>query len=197
MLKQSSDPVAQSETTSPEPQIRMPLTAEKADEPRFLISDLLSYLENYLAPNEIREVYRAYLYSADAHVHQKRLSGEPYIYHPVAVAYILAGMRLDYTCLMAAILHDVIEDTPTAKEQLTQEFGQEVAELVDGVTKLGKVNFASREDRQAESFRKMLVAMAKDIRVVLIKLADRLHNMRTIDALAEHRKKAIASIVRM
>jgi GTP pyrophosphokinase len=192
MLKQSSDPVAQSETTSPEPQIRMPLTAEKADEPRFLISDLLSYLENYLAPNEIREVYRAYLYSADAHVHQKRLSGEPYIYHPVAVAYILAGMRLDYTCLMAAILHDVIEDTPTAKEQLTQEFGQEVAELVDGVTKLTHLDFSSKEEAQAASFRKMILAMTRDIRVILIKLADRLHNMRTLGVMRPEKARRIA-----
>jgi GTP pyrophosphokinase len=192
MFKQSPDPVAQSETTSPEPQIRMPLTAEKADEPRFLISDLLSYLENYLAPNEIREVYRAYLYSADAHVHQKRLSGEPYIYHPVAVAYILAGMRLDSTCLMAAILHDVIEDTPTAKEQLTQEFGQEVAELVDGVTKLTHLDFSSKEEAQAASFRKMILAMTRDIRVILIKLADRLHNMRTLGVMRPEKARRIA-----
>ena len=170
----------------------MPLAADKAEEPRFLISDLLSYLENYLAPNEIREVYRAYLYSADAHLHQKRLSGEPYIYHPVAVAHILAGMRLDYTCLMAAILHDVIEDTPTAKEQLTQEFGQEVAELVDGVTKLTHLDFSSKEEAQAASFRKMILAMTRDIRVILIKLADRLHNMRTLGVMRPEKARRIA-----
>ncbi|MEJ2308679.1 MAG: bifunctional (p)ppGpp synthetase/guanosine-3',5'-bis(diphosphate) 3'-pyrophosphohydrolase [Gammaproteobacteria bacterium] len=170
----------------------MPLTAEKADEPRFLISDLLSYLENYLPPNEIREVYRAYLYGADAHVNQKRLSGEPYIYHPIAVAHILASMRLDYKCLMAAILHDVIEDTPTAKEQLSQEFGQDVAELVDGVTKLTHLDFSSKEEAQAASFRKMILAMTRDIRVILIKLADRLHNMRTLGVMRPEKARRIA-----
>jgi GTP pyrophosphokinase len=170
----------------------MPLTAEKADEPRFLISDLLSYLENYLSPVEIREVYRAYLYGADAHVNQKRLSGEPYIYHPIAVARILASMRLDYKCLMAAILHDVIEDTPTAKEQLSQEFGQQVAELVDGVTKLTHLDFSSKEEAQAASFRKMILAMTRDIRVILIKLADRLHNMRTLGVMRPEKARRIA-----
>ena len=170
----------------------MPLTAEKADEPRFLISDLLSYLENYLSPVEIREVYRAYLYGADAHVNQKRLSGEPYIYHPVAVARILAGMRMDHQCLMAAILHDVIEDTPTAKTQLEQEFGPEIAELVDGVSKLTQIKFRSRAEAQAENFRKMMLAMVRDIRVILVKLADRLHNMRTLGVMRADKRRRIA-----
>ena len=98
---------------------------------RFLISDLCSYLESYLTLDQVREVYRAYLFGAEAHEGQNRLSGEPYIYHPVAVARILAGMRMDHQCLMAAILHDVIEDTATAKEQLAREFGPEIAELVE------------------------------------------------------------------
>ncbi|MEJ2321327.1 MAG: RelA/SpoT family protein, partial [Gammaproteobacteria bacterium] len=190
----------------------MPLTAEKADEPRFLISDLLSYLENYLPPNEIREVYRAYIGAVEIGAidlaylvrwqvifqvrqqvaDQKRLSGEPYIYHPIAVAHILASMRLDYKCLMAAILHDVIEDTPTAKEQLSQEFGQDVAELVDGVTKLTHLDFSSKEEAQAASFRKMILAMTRDIRVILIKLADRLHNMRTLGVMRPEKARRIA-----
>ena len=106
---------------------------------RFLISDLCSYLETYLSQDQVREVYRAYLFGAEAHEGQNRLSGEPYIYHPVAVARILAGMHMDHQCLMAAILHDVIEDTETAKEQLSREFGQEIADLVDGVSKLTQI----------------------------------------------------------
>jgi GTP pyrophosphokinase len=188
----STNAVAESETTGSERQIRIPLVNEKADGHRFLISDLLSYLESYLPPGEIREVYRAYLYGADAHVNQKRLSGEPYIYHPIAVAHILAGMRLDYKCLMAAILHDVIEDTPTAKEQLSQEFSQEVAELVDGVTKLTHLDFSSKEEALAASFRKMILAMTRDIRVILVKLADRLHNMRTLGVMRPEKARRIA-----
>ena len=168
------------------------MTAEKADEPRFLISDLLSYLENYLSPVEIREVYRAYLYGADAHVNQKRLSGEPYIYHPIAVARILASMRLDYKCLMAAILHDVVEDTPASLEEIRKNFGEEVALIVDGVSKLDQIAFRSRAEAQAESFRKMLLAMVGDIRVILVKLADRTHNMRTLWVMPVEKRRRIA-----
>jgi RelA/SpoT family (p)ppGpp synthetase len=147
-----------------------------------LISDLCSYLESYLPAEQIREVYRAYLYSAEAHEGQKRKSGEPYIFHPVAVARILAELRMDYRCLMAAILHDVIEDTKVSREILAKEFGDEVARLVDGVTKLTQMDFETRAAAQAASLQKMLLAMTRDIRVILIKLADRLHNMRTLDA---------------
>jgi GTP diphosphokinase / guanosine-3',5'-bis(diphosphate) 3'-diphosphatase len=159
---------------------------------RFLISDLCSYLETYLSQDQVREVYRAYLFGAEAHEGQNRLSGEPYIYHPVAVARILAGMRMDHQCLMAAILHDVIEDTETAKEQLSREFGQEIADLVDGVSKLTQIKFRSRAEAQAENFRKMMLAMTRDIRVILIKLADRLHNMRTLGVMAPGKARRIA-----
>ncbi|MET0110601.1 MAG: bifunctional GTP diphosphokinase/guanosine-3',5'-bis pyrophosphate 3'-pyrophosphohydrolase, partial [Candidatus Thiodiazotropha sp.] len=160
--------------------------------PRFLISDLCAYLESYLSANHIREVYRAYLFGAEAHVGQHRKTGEPYIYHPVAVARILADMRMDYKCLMAAILHDVIEDTPTAKEQLADTFDGEIAELVDGVSKLSKIDFNSQAEAQAASLRKMLLAMTKDIRVILIKLADRLHNMRTLGVMKPEKSRRIA-----
>ena len=183
----------------PEPGIHVakrPLTVPPAaaddSGPRFLISDLLRYLESYLPPEHVRAVYQAYLFSADAHVNQKRLSGEPYIYHPIAVARILAGMRLDHKCLMAAILHDVIEDTPTAKEQVAANFDKEIADLVDGVTKLTHLDFKSKAEAQAASFRKMMLAMTRDIRVILIKLADRLHNMRTLGVMRPEKARRIA-----
>ncbi|WP_242479140.1 RelA/SpoT family protein [Lamprobacter modestohalophilus] len=159
---------------------------------RFLISDLLTELETYLPPEQISEVYRAYLFGAEAHQGQERQSGEPYIYHPIAVARILAEMRMDYKGLMAAILHDVIEDTPTAKEHLADVFGDDVAELVDGVSKLTQIDFPSRAEAQAASFRKMMLAMTRDIRVILIKLADRLHNMRTLDAMMPAKRRRIS-----
>jgi len=163
-----------------------------AAQPRYMISDLCSYLESYLPPEEVREVYRAYLFGAEAHKDQKRLSGEPYICHPVAVARILAEMRMDHQCLMAAVLHDVIEDTETAKEQLKREFGVEIAELVDGVSKLAKIRSRSHAEAHAESFRKMMLAMTRDIRVILIKLADRLHNMRTLGVMRPAKARRIA-----
>jgi guanosine-3',5'-bis(diphosphate) 3'-pyrophosphohydrolase len=166
--------------------------ADQKDKPRFLVSDLCIYLEKYLPPEQIREVYRAYLFSAEAHEGQHRQSGEPYIYHPVAVACILAEMRMDYKCLMAAILHDVIEDTHTAKETLAVEFDKEIAELVDGVSKLTQIDFKSHAEAQAANMRKMLLAMTKDIRVILIKLADRLHNMRTLGALRPDKSRRIS-----
>ncbi|MCG6966900.1 MAG: bifunctional (p)ppGpp synthetase/guanosine-3',5'-bis(diphosphate) 3'-pyrophosphohydrolase [Chromatiaceae bacterium] len=157
-----------------------------------MISDLCSYLEQYLTEEQVSEVYRAYLFGAEAHEGQNRLSGEPYIYHPVAVARILAGMRMDHQCLMAAILHDVIEDTETAKEQLAREFGPQIAELVDGVSKLTQIKFRSRAEAQAENFRKMMLAMTKDIRVIMVKLADRLHNMRTLGVMGPNKARRIA-----
>lgn len=154
--------------------------AQAAVGQRFLVSDLLAELEAHLDAEQVREVYRAYLFSAEAHEGQKRLSGEPYIYHPIAVARILSRMRMDHECLMAALLHDVIEDTDVSKDRLTEEFGESVADLVDGVSKLTHLNVRSRAEAQAKNFRKMLLAMTRDIRVILIKLADRLHNMRTL-----------------
>ena len=158
----------------------------------FLISDLCSLTDTYLEPDQVKEIYRAYLFGAQAHEGQQRASGEAYINHPVQVAHILAEMRLDYQTIVAAILHDVIEDTATAKAQIHTEFGEDVAELVDGVSKLGHVSFESRAEAQAEYFRKMLMAMARDIRVILVKLADRLHNMRTIGHLKPEKRRRIA-----
>ena len=163
-----------------------------ASRARYLVSDLLSELESYLPQEQVREVYRAYLFGAEAHEGQKRLSGEPYIYHPVAVARILARLRMDHKCLMAAILHDVIEDTKYAKDQLAEEFDAEIAELVDGVSKLTHLKFRSRAEAQAENFRKMLLAMTQDIRVILIKLADRMHNMRTLGVMKPAKARRIA-----
>ncbi|NOR52146.1 MAG: RelA/SpoT family protein [Gammaproteobacteria bacterium] len=159
----------------------------------FLISDLCTLLETYLDEDQVAEVYRAYLFGAEAHEGQRRMSGEPYIYHPIAVAKILAEMRLDHKSIAAAILHDVIEDTPTAREQLVEKFGEEVAYLVDGVSKLTTIQSISKAEAQAESFRKMILAMVKDIRVILIKLADRLHNMRTLTVMRPEKRRRIAA----
>ena len=156
------------------------------------ISELCSELEAYLEPAQVEEIYQAYLVGAAAHEGQSRVSGEPYISHPVAVARILAEMRMDSRSIIAAILHDVIEDTPTLKEQLAEQFGEEVAELVDGVSKLTQIDFRSKAEAQAENFRKMMLAMVKDIRVIIIKLADRLHNMRTLDAMRPDKRRRIA-----
>ena len=156
------------------------------------ISELCSELEVYLEPAQVEEIYQAYLVGAEAHEGQSRLSGEPYISHPVAVARILADMRMDSKSIIAAILHDVIEDTPTAKEHIAEQFGEEVAELVDGVSKLTQIDFRSKAEAQAENFRKMMLAMVKDIRVIIIKLADRLHNMRTLEVMHPDKRRRIA-----
>jgi len=179
-------------TETPVPTATVGHQGKPGDDARFLISDLCTFLETYLTPEQISEVYRAYLFGAEAHAGQQRRSGEPYIYHPISVARILAGMRMDHQCLMAAILHDVIEDTPTAKTQLAEEFGPEIAELVDGVSKLTQIKFRSRAEAQAENFRKMMLAMTKDIRVIMIKLADRLHNMRTLGVMRPSKARRIA-----
>ena len=170
-----------------------PVSSHNDDDPdRYLISDLCTELESYLESAQVAEVYRAYLFGAQAHEGQKRVSGEPYIYHPIAVARIMCEMRMDYKSIIAALLHDVIEDTPTLKEQLAEVFGDEVAELVDGVSKLTHLDFISKAEEQAENFRKMMLAMVKDIRVIIIKLADRLHNMRTLDAMRPEKRRRIA-----
>jgi GTP diphosphokinase / guanosine-3',5'-bis(diphosphate) 3'-diphosphatase len=156
------------------------------------LKELLSSVESYLPPEQVERVREAAEFGASAHHGQKRRSGEPFIAHPVAAAAILADLHLDADTIIAAILHDVIEDTPTPKDQLAARFGADVAELVDGVTKLDQIKFKSREEAQAESFRKMLLAMVRDLRVILVKLADRTHNMRTIEAMAPARRRAIA-----
>jgi GTP diphosphokinase / guanosine-3',5'-bis(diphosphate) 3'-diphosphatase len=157
-----------------------------------LFAELRQELETYLTPEQIRVIYQAYRLAADAHEGQLRQSGEPYISHPLAVARILAGMRLDYQSILVAILHDVIEDTGIQKESLAAFFGDEVAELVDGVSKLTQIDFGTRAEAQAENFRKMVLAMVRDIRVILVKLADRLHNMRTLSGLSPEKQHRIA-----
>jgi guanosine-3',5'-bis(diphosphate) 3'-pyrophosphohydrolase len=157
-----------------------------------LFAELRQELETYLTPEQIRVIYQAYRLAADAHEGQLRQSGEPYISHPLAVARILAGMRLDYQSILVAILHDVIEDTGIQKESLAAFFGDEVAELVDGVSKLTQIDFGTRAEAQAENFRKMVLAMVRDIRVILVKLADRLHNMRTLYGLNPEKQRRIA-----
>ncbi|HEY4368366.1 MAG TPA: bifunctional GTP diphosphokinase/guanosine-3',5'-bis pyrophosphate 3'-pyrophosphohydrolase [Steroidobacteraceae bacterium] len=156
------------------------------------VTQLLNKLETYLPPQQVDRVRDAYEFGAQAHEGQKRLSGEPYIAHPVAVADILADLHLDAQTIVAAILHDVIEDTPTAKGEIAERFGPEVAELVDGVSKLDQIQFRSRAEAQAESFRKMLLAMVRDIRVVMVKLADRTHNMRTLGAVPPAKRRTVA-----
>ncbi|MGA2397191.1 MAG: bifunctional GTP diphosphokinase/guanosine-3',5'-bis pyrophosphate 3'-pyrophosphohydrolase [Steroidobacteraceae bacterium] len=156
------------------------------------ISELLEKLEGYLPPAQVERVREAYDFGAERHQGQKRVSGEPYITHPVAVADILADLKLDADTLVAAILHDVIEDTPTAKAEIVSIFGQVVADLVDGVSKLDQIQFKNRQEAQAESFRKMLFAMVRDIRVIMVKLADRMHNMRTLGVMPPMKRRRIA-----
>jgi len=156
------------------------------------INQLIDKLEAYLPPEDVERVQSAYDFAFQAHEGQRRRSGEPYITHPVAVADLLADLRLDSQTMIAAILHDVMEDTPTVKEEITTRFGGEVADLVDGVSKLDQIQFKSRAEAQAESFRKMLLAMVRDIRVIMVKLADRTHNMRTLGAMPPAKRRTIA-----
>ncbi len=158
----------------------------------FAIDDLCSRAGRYLRPNQVAQISRAYTFGAHAHEGQRRASGEPYIEHPVAVASILADMHMDHETLIAAMLHDVIEDTAVRKDQIRHEFGKEVAEIVDGLSKLTQVELESHAEQQARNFQKMLMAMASDIRVIVVKLADRLHNMRTLAALPPAKRRAIA-----
>ncbi|WP_373777248.1 bifunctional GTP diphosphokinase/guanosine-3',5'-bis pyrophosphate 3'-pyrophosphohydrolase [Glaesserella sp.] len=154
--------------------------------------DLNAIIQGYLPADKIEIVKRAYEVARDAHTGQFRSSGEPYITHPVAVACIIAEMKLDHEAVMAALLHDVIEDTPYTEAQLAEEFGSSTAEIVQGVSKLDKLKFRTRQEAQVENFRKMILAMTKDIRVVLIKLADRTHNMRTLGSLRPDKRRRIA-----
>jgi guanosine-3',5'-bis(diphosphate) 3'-pyrophosphohydrolase len=158
----------------------------------YQVNDLTNAISSYLDPHQIDRVFQAYEFSAKAHEGQQRISGEPYIHHPLEVAGILGEMHMDHQTLMAAILHDVLEDTPTAKNDIRKKFGKNVAELVDGVSKLTQVHFDSVEEAQAQNFRKMLMAMSQDIRVILVKLADRLHNMRTLGALRHDKRMRIS-----
>jgi len=157
------------------------------------VEGLAVELSTYLDTNRINQVRRAYYYAEQAHEGQMRKSGDRYITHPLAVAHILAGLKLDHQSLMAAMLHDVIEDTGIPKDALAEQFGEDVAELVDGVSKLTQIEFRSRAEAQAENFQKMTLAMARDIRVILVKLADRLHNMRTLGPMPYEKRQRIAT----
>lgn len=158
----------------------------------YLFEGLKESASSYLEPAQVELLKQAYQVARDAHEGQMRTSGEPYITHPVAVARILADMRLDHETLMAALLHDTIEDTPVTKEELSELFGESIGELVEGVSKLDKLKFRDKKEAQAENFRKMMMAMTQDIRVILIKLADRTHNMRTLGALRPDKRRRIA-----
>lgn len=153
-------------------------------------------INQYLTREQVADVERAYIYAKEAHGTQTRYTGEPYITHPVAVALILAQMRMDPQTIMAALLHDVVEDTPVEQTTIVEKFGQEVGDLVDGVTKLTQIHFENYAQAQAENFRKMVMAMASDIRVILVKLCDRLHNMRTLQGLPpeKRRRKALETL---
>jgi len=153
---------------------------------------LFSEVAQYLRPEDVAQLKAAYSFGQGAHSGQFRKSGEPYISHPLAVARILSGLHLDAPTLTAALLHDVVEDTHISKEEISERFGGPVAELVDGVSKLDKIQFQTQEDAQAENFRKMLLAMARDVRVILIKLADRLHNMQTLEAMSVEKQRRIS-----
>ena len=148
---------------------------------------------HYLTKGDLKKVREAYKFADEAHLGQYRASGEPYITHPIAVAGLCAEWRLDVQALMAALMHDAMEDCGITKVELIERFGAPTAELVDGLTKLDKLQFNTREESQAESFRKMLLAMSRDVRVILVKLADRLHNMRTMLAMAPHKRQRIAA----
>ncbi len=157
-----------------------------------LFDDLRSALDKYVGREQVEWVHQAFLFGAEVHKDQRRKSGEPYITHPLAVATLMADMRFDMETIVAAILHDVIEDTPVSKEQLAADFGDEVAELVDGVSKLTQIKFETKAEAEAENMRKMLLAMVRDIRVMLIKLNDRLHNMRTLGVMRPDKRRRIA-----
>ena len=155
----------------------------------YTFEDLEHKLQESTKPYDLEKIKVAYQTAVDAHQGQCRKSGEPYISHPIAVAVLLVDLGMDTDTLCAALLHDVVEDTEVELSTIEKQFGSEVALLVDGVTKLGRIPFSSREQQQAENVRKMLLAVAQDVRVIIIKLADRLHNMRTIDALPPQKRR--------
>ncbi len=159
-----------------------------ADHPESKLSQAITYLKK----SEIQDVYKAYNYASECHIDQKRRSGEPYITHPVSVACIAANLHLDAPSIIAALLHDVVEDTPATLQEVESQFGKQVTKLVDGLSKLDKLNFNDVVEAQAENFRKMLLAMSSDIRVMIIKLCDRMHNMQTLGHLNEQKRKRIA-----
>ena len=157
------------------------------------INDVISELKKHNRRTNTKLVLKAYNFANNQHEGQLRKSGEPYIIHPLQVAYILSTIGMDESTICAALLHDVVEDTPVTNEDVVNEFGQEIADMVSGVTKLSKLpEYTTMQEEQVENYRKMFLAMGKDIRVILIKLADRLHNMRTLKFLSRDRQIAIA-----
>lgn len=156
------------------------------------VQELLTRVQSYNPNGDLGLIERAYHFAAKSHAGHKRASGSPYLSHPLGVSMILADLRMDSVTIGSGLLHDTVEDCSVTVAQLREEFGEEVSVIVDGVTKLGRVEFSRKEERQAETFRKMLLAMAKDIRVILVKLGDRLHNMRTLEYLPEHKQQRIA-----
>jgi len=175
-----------------QPSYKLAVDDEWLDDLHLRIDDLCAIASEYLKPAEVDQLREACRFATEAHAGIYRKSGEPYIFHPLAVARILANVRFDHETLQAAILHDVIEDTHYSKEQLSHRFGSEVANLVDGVSKLTQIQFNSKLEAQAENFRKMFLAMTNDLRVIMIKLADRLHNMRTLEAMRPESRRRIA-----
>src|SRR5436190_16284085 len=201
----SSDPAPARDTSAHAPVRRVPVDRvahpgqhvavdlpDLTDTEQRLLGDLFAVVEEHVADSVVqidrRAVEQAFVFACEHHADQRRKSGEEFIYHPAGVAKICAGLRLDTETLCAALLHDTVEDTSASLEEVKELFGEEVCALVDGVTKLTGITFTSRDEAQAENYRKMMVAMASDIRVILIKLADRLHNMRTIQALSKQKQ---------
>ncbi|MGL4522361.1 MAG: RelA/SpoT family protein, partial [Bacilli bacterium] len=164
-----------------------------ANEQVLTYEQVFTLAEQYMNPSDCELIRAAYFYAEEAHREQYRKSGEPYIIHPIQVAGILVDLGVDAQTVAAGFLHDVVEDTPTTVEEIQSKFGDQVAFLVDGVTKLEKIKYLSKEEQQAENHRKMLVAMAKDLRIILIKLADRLHNMRTLKHLPLEKQTRISN----
>ena len=156
------------------------------------LEGLVSKIHGYLPGAEVDLIRRAYEFSAEKHKNQRRASGEPYVSHPLAVASIIGDLRLDVPSVVGGLLHDTVEDTLTTVGQIEALFGMEVATLVDGVTKISQINFQTREEHRAENIRKMIIAMSEDLRVILIKLADRTHNMRTLSSLPPDKQAKIA-----
>ena len=156
------------------------------------LNDILDKVTAYYPEANLDVLRKAYIYSAKVHGGQVRKSGEPYLTHPLAVAFILAELELDEASVATGLLHDTVEDTLATTEEIESLFGKDIAALVDGVTKLAQIHFQNREEKLAENFRKMLIAMSQDIRVLLVKLADRLHNMRTLEHMPSAKQKRIA-----